>query len=321
MAYEGLTRVRGFVYDQRYLAIHRVNAKVISIGNLTAGGAGKTPVTLLLGERLLAQGKRVAIVSRGYGGSGREALVAADGKIYLDARAAGDEPVLLAKRLPGAAVLVGANRVRLAQQAISDHRAEVILLDDGFQHRRLARTEDVLVLGGARPLGNGALLPAGPLREPVDAAARATVTWLSNGAEHATLPPHFPRRRVISRHRPTELTDLGLTAAHGLAALSGKRVLLLAGLARPDAFRDSALAQSAEIVGEALFADHHRFTRSELAAVVAQAQRAGAELLLTTEKDAVRMQSGPPPAMETAVLRIDVEILDGDAIVGELCTC
>ena len=321
LAFEGVVRARGFIYDQRYLPAHRVGARVISIGNLTAGGAGKTPVTLLLGERLLAQGKRVAILSRGYGGRGRSARVAADGTIYLDARIAGDEPVLLARRLPGAAVLVGADRVRLAQQAIADHRAEVILLDDAFQHRRLARDEDVLVLGGVRPLGNGALLPAGPLREPAEGAARATVAWLSNGADQAALLPQLPRRQVVSRYRPTALTDLDLKQTHKLAQLKKRRVMLLAGLARPEGFRDSVRALGAEIVGEAFFADHHRFTAGELAAVVAQAKRLRANLLLTTEKDAMRLLSGAQPAMETAVLRIDVEILQGDAVVAELCTC
>lgn len=316
-----LARARGFVYDQGYLRAERVGARVISVGNLTVGGAGKTPVTLLLCQRLLARGKRVAVVSRGYGGTDRRALVAAEGRVLRHAGQAGDEPVLLGLRAPGAVVLVGADRVALARRAIAEHRAEVILLDDGFQHRRLARDEDILVLGGERPLGNGALLPAGPLREPQQAASRATVAWLSNGAALAERLPLLPRRRVVSRHAPTCLTDLTLSSVHDLGALAGKRVFLLAGLARPGGFLQTAQALGARRVGQAFFGDHHRYRPRDLEQIQARAEAAGAELILTTEKDAVRLQRAPRLKMELAVLRIDVELLQGAEVVEELCAC
>ncbi|MBS2029666.1 MAG: tetraacyldisaccharide 4'-kinase [Deltaproteobacteria bacterium] len=315
------TAIRNRLFDGGTLRADKLEARVISVGNLVVGGAGKTPVVMELARRILARGRRVAIVSRGYGGQPHAPLVSDGAKIFQGARECGDEPLLMAKRVTEALVLVGADRVRVAREAISKHGAQVILLDDGFQHRRLARDEDVLVLGGAAPLGNGMLLPAGPLRESVAGARRATVAWLANGAEHASLP-ELPTRRVVSRHRAIDVVDWSLSVSLGSGSVVGKRVFLLAGLARPQGFVETVLGLGAQVVGAALFRDHHAYTAEELDHVVARAQQAGAELVVTTEKDAVRLEKTQRTALPVVAVRMDVEILEGlDVIAGLVDAC
>ena len=309
--------IRNRLFDSGRLRATKVDARVISIGNLVVGGAGKTPVVMELARQLLARGKRVAVISRGYGGSGRSPLVSDGAKIFQGARECGDEPLLIAKRVPEALVLVGANRVNVAREAIAKHGAQVILLDDGFQHRHLARDEDVLVLGGSAPVGNGMLLPAGPLRESIAGTKRATVAWLANGAERANLP-ELPARRVVSRHRAIDIVDWNMRESLGSGFILGKRVFLLAGLARPQGFAETVVGLGAQLAGCALFRDHHAYTSEEIAHVVARAQHAGAELVVTTEKDAVRLEKTQNTALPIVAVRMDVEVLEGQEVIAGL---
>ncbi len=244
--------LRGWTFRAGLRRPRRVEARVISVGNLNVGGAGKTPVVIALAERLQAAGVRFAVLSRGYGGTGREAVVSDGKELKLGARDAGDEPVLVARRVRSAVVLVGANRARLARRAVSDFGCRTLLLDDGFQHRQLARDEDVVVLGGATPLGCGELLPWGPLREPIDALRRASLVWLSNVPADEPLPPELPLRQIRARTRVVEVVDWLGREGFGREALRGQRVFLLAGLARPSGFARTLVDLGAEVVGEAM---------------------------------------------------------------------
>lgn len=315
--------LRALAYDRRWLAVASSPVPVISIGNVAVGGAGKTPVTHAIATRLAARGRRVAILSRGYGAVRNDARVVADGeRVILSAEAGGDEPVLLARRLPGVRVLCGPRRAELATLATRTLGANALLLDDGFQHRGLARDLDVVVLDAANPFGNGHLMPVGPNREPRWALGRAGLVWLSR-VDQAT-PERLERLRVLafrhtgrgpveSRHAPLDLLDGTLSRSRGLAAARGKRVLLLSGLARPGAFRRTVEGLGAEVVAERRHPDHHRFTAADLDGARSAADAARAELILTTEKDAMRLppEWGAEPRL--AVVRIEAELVAGDA--------
>ena len=319
-AFGAAARLRGAAYDRGLLPVSRAPVPVLSVGNLAVGGAGKTPVVLALAERLLARGARPAVLTRGYGATVNRARVvcAGDGPC-LDASEAGDEPTLLARRLPALVVLAGPDRAALAERAVRDHGATVCLLDDGLQHRRLHRDLDLVVLDASAPLGNGRRLPAGPLREGIEALDRAHLVWLSRAdrpgpgldallaeAEARGLPV------VRSRYRPTALVDVAGGAPEPVDALAGARVLALSGIARPEGFRRTLEALGAEVVAEARFPDHHRFAAAELEAVRAEAEAAGARIV-TTEKDAARLGAG---AGEVRALRVDVELLEGEAALA-----
>jgi len=317
--------LRGALYDGGVLRAARAGAPVVSIGNLTVGGAGKTPATIAVGRLLLARGRRVAVLSRGYGAARTDARIVSDGeRVMLDAAEGGDEPVLVARRLPGARVLCGPRRAELARTAVEALGADALLLDDGFQHRALARDLDVVVLDAANPFGNGRLLPAGPNREPRSALRRAGLVWLSrvDQSDPAALAELRAVARdatgvdpVESRHAPVDVVDGALARSLGAGALRGRRVLLLAGVARPAGFRRTVEGLGAEVAAEALFPDHHRFSPAELDEVFRAAAAAGCDGVVTTEKDAVRLDPARAADPRLCAVRIEAEVVRGGEIL------
>ncbi len=312
--------LRGALYDAGILRIERALAPVASIGNIAVGGAGKTPVAIAVARRLLARGRRVAVLSRGYGATRRDARIVCDGaRVLLDAVEGGDEPVLVARRLTGVRVLCGPRRADLARIAVRELDADALLLDDGFQHRGLGRDLDVVVLDAANPFGNGRLLPAGPNREPRTALRRAGVLWLSRAdqadpaalaALRALARDTTGRDPIESRHAPVDVLDAALARGFGADALRGRRVLLLAGIARPGGFRRTLEAMGADVAAERVFPDHHRFVAADLEGALRAADSARCELVVTTEKDAVRLPLSLDDDRVRAV-RIDAEIVRG----------
>jgi len=284
---------------------------VLSVGNLTAGGAGKTPVVAFLADRLQRAGAPLAILSRGYG---RRAggLQRVAGPPWPSMEEVGDEPLLLARRLPTVSVWVGADRVALARAAHAAG-ARVALLDDGFQHRRLARTADVVVVDEAVGFGTGHLLPWGPLREPPSALRRASLLWLRVASPAAPLPP-LPRDvpRVRARHVAVDVLDPG-GRVQPLSQLAQARVLGFCGIARPSSFDRTLREAGALVTGVQGFADHHRFSPAELAALQGAAHASGS-LLVTTEKDAMRL----PADFPAWVLRLGVSLLEGEDVLARL---
>jgi tetraacyldisaccharide 4'-kinase len=320
--------VRGAAYACGLATAARVAAPVISVGNLAVGGAGKTPAVLAIGERLVARGRRLAVLSRGYGARERGARLASDGaRILLGPAEAGDEPLLLARRLRGAAVLCGPRRAELARRAVEELGADVLLLDDGFQHRALARDLDVVVVDAANPVGNGRLLPRGPNREAFSAIGRAHLAWLSRvdqaaddrlAALRAQLALATGRPPVESLHEVTDVLDGTLTRSFGASDLRGRAVLLLCALARPEGFRRTLAALGSEVRAERVFRDHHAFSARELEEALGAARAAGCEVVVTTEKDAVRLplQLAADPAFR--VVRIAARIVAGAGDLEEL---
>jgi tetraacyldisaccharide 4'-kinase len=301
-------QLRSVAQAQGWLSQEQVpGLRVVSVGSMLVGGAGKTPVVRALAERLLRAGRPVAILSRGYGRREVED-VRVEGPPWPEAERCGDEPLMLARSLPSAQVWVGVDRARLARRA-AEGGARVALLDDGFQHWHLARAADVVVVDEAVGLGNGHLLPRGPMREPASALGRATLLWVRAAEPSVPVPwpPGVPR--VRARHGPGEVVDPS-GASHPPEVLRGHPVVAFAGIARPGAFRRTLGALGAEVVGFHAFGDHHRFRADELGALERQAASAGA-WLLTTEKDRVRC----PEQLGVHVLRLGVEVLEGEGVL------
>jgi tetraacyldisaccharide 4'-kinase len=321
LLFRAAAAVRNALYDAGILRAARAGVPVVSIGNVAVGGAGKTPATIAVARRLLGRGRRVAILSRGYGAAGAGPRVVSDGtRLLLDAAEGGDEPVLVARRLPGTPVLCGPRRADLARAAVRDHGAEALLLDDGFQHRALARDLDVVVLDAANPFGNGRLLPAGPNREPRSALRRAGLVWLSRVDQadgdrldglRALARGETGRDPVESRHAPVGLVDGALAPAGGVEGLRGRRVLLLAGIARPGGFRRTLADLGAEVAAEAVFPDHHQFSPADLDVARRTADAARCELVVTTEKDAVRLPAGAAADPRVRAVAIEAQVVRG----------
>lgn len=269
-------------------------ARVISVGNITAGGTGKTTVTRHLAAHYRRRGQRVAVIGHGVGGRRRLEVVSDGSGPRVDLRAAGDEALLLAHGLPGVPVIVGRFRRRAARLARSRFGAETIILDDAFHDRRLPRDLDIVVFNCRVGLGNGRLLPAGPLREPLSALARADVFWLNHaGALEPAQLESFRRKllqynagaRVItSVYRYRVLVDL---AGHRrpTTLLAGRPVFVFAGIGDPDGFVAQLRRLGARVVGARFFPDHHRYRARELRAL----DCTGADFIVTTAKDRVRL--------------------------------
>jgi tetraacyldisaccharide 4'-kinase len=325
LLFGAVVALRGWLHDRGLIRATRAAAPVISIGNLAVGGAGKTPAAVAVATRLVARGRRVAILSHGYGASRPDPRIVSDGaEVRLGAAEGGDEPVLLARRLPGVSVLCGPRRAVLAGMATGALAADALVLDDGFQHRALARDLDVVVIDAASPFGNGRLLPAGPNREPRSALRRAGLVWLSrvDQADAATLErlralalAATGRPPVESRHRPVDVLDGRLARGFGLDALRGVRVALVSGIARPLAFRRTVEALGAAVVAEHRFPDHHRFGDGELAGILAAVGGAGPGLVVTTEKDAVRLAPAEAAHPALRVVRVDAELVRGGDVL------
>jgi tetraacyldisaccharide 4'-kinase len=303
-------RLRGALYDREVLHGEQVEGlRIISVGNLNVGGTGKTPAVLHLAGMLIRAGRKVGILTRGYGRRSKTPLTFMGTEPLPSAEEAGDEPLLLARRCPEARVLVGADRRALARRARDELGLEVVLLDDGFQHRKLARDEDVVVVDEAAGFGNGQLLPRGPLREPLSALKRATLFWIRTAAIPAVSLPPLPGPQVRTRYRPTAWVDPAGTE-HAPEALSGVPVFALAGLARPGSFLRTLRELGVNLQGSALFPDHHAFTAAELRDVELRAATHGAKIV-TTEKDAVRL----PRGFEAWTVRLGVEVLEGEDLL------
>ena len=301
-------------YD-RTGATARVPVPVVSVGNLALGGTGKTPLVAWLAARLAARGRHPAVVSRGYGGrAGPGPLIVSTGEgPRVDARACGDEPHQLARLLPGTLVVVGADRVEAARAAAAAG-AGVILLDDGFQHRRLARDLDVVLLDGRAPFDFG-LLPAGRLREPPSALARAGVVVLTRLAERDAATAAIAEVRaagfagpvVRSGHKKTGFVD-----AAGRPCPPPARALAFCGIADPELFRSDLKRAGVEVARFRAYRDHHRYSGAAWAALRAEAE-ADRLTLVTTDKDLSRLEAAAGASLAgvpLAILRIEAVVWD-----------
>jgi tetraacyldisaccharide 4'-kinase len=296
---------------------------VISIGNLTVGGTGKTPCVIWLVKELVSRGERVVVLSRGYGRRGRGTLIlGADGAPPPDADQAGDEPVEIFEAT-GVPVIVGRDRRRSARIAFENCRATCLVLDDGFQHRPLHRDFDIVLLDARSPLGNGHLLPAGPLREPPSALRRADLVILTRAASAGD--PEAARRKVAALCAPPAGIALADHVVVGLQPLAGGAtesspspgpVFLTSGIADPTAFEESAASAGLKTAGARHFPDHHRYSADDFELVH---RAAAGRPVVTTAKDSVRW--GKAPGFDAGgwwVLRIEFRPRDGAALLSRI---
>jgi len=309
--------LHGAASRRGWLPRRRLAGHVVSVGNLVVGGTAKTPLAAWLARGLSRRGRKLALASRGYGGTGREAVaVVSDGRfVHGRAESAGDEPMLLAAAASGVPVLVGRDRGVVGLRALSAFGAEVLVLDDGFQHHRLRRDVDLVLFDGALGFGNRRLLPRGPLREAPRALRRADAIVVIDGplppADVELLQRFAPAaRRFEARRRASGLRPLAQRSALPPETLQGLPVGLLAGVARPSSLRRSVEALGARVVAERFFPDHHRYRRRDLAGLADEAA-----LWVTTEKDAVKLVPSWVGAADVRVLTSSVEVADAEAVL------
>jgi tetraacyldisaccharide 4'-kinase len=296
--------VRNAAYDRGRKQVHHAGVPVISIGNITLGGTGKTPMVEWLARWYRRRGVRVALVSRGYGH---------DGGIN-------DEGLVLEENLPDVPHLQDPDRVRLAEIAVEELEAELIILDDGFQHRRLARDLDLVMLDGLDPFGLGRLFPRGLLREPTSALRRASAIILSRSDMIDPAASEAIRREVTrwapsipflsSRHSPLDLID-GEGRSSPLEELTGKHLAAFCGIGNPEGFRRTLLPLGGRLLELKTFPDHHAYSAPDVRALTSWAADRGANLALTTQKDLVKLRTASLGPVPLRALRIGLEITDG----------
>ena len=315
-------RLHRAVYSGGWAPSRRLPCRVVSVGSLLAGGSGKTPVAAWVAGRLRARGHRVVIATRGYGRLRGDAVHAlSDGRrVHGDVVGMGDEPLVLAAHAADVPVLVGRDRGVVGLRAVSAFGADVLVLDDGFEHYRLARDIDIVTIDGGVGFGNRRVLPRGPLREPVSALARAHAVGIIDGplleADAATLERYAVNPFIFrARRRPARLRRIGAPAKESepATALAGARIGILAALGQPSAFRRPLEENGATVIAERTFRDHHRYRARDLKRLSHEA-----DMWVTTEKDAVKILPRWSRGIDLRVLTIDLVVAEEDTFLDWL---
>lgn len=327
--YAAAQKLRAFGYTKGLLPSRGLPCRVISIGNITVGGTGKTPMTIYVAQRLQQWGARVAVVSRGYKGAAEKTGgVVSDGQnLLMNADQAGDEPYLMASRLQGIPVVVGKNRYEAGFRAIHDYHPEVIVLDDAYQHLKLKRDINIILLDHDRPFGNTHLLPRGTLREPTAALARATACILTRSPQatdqetsdkcsgiKSVMPElpvfrsfHDPYFYLVKSGLPTPVDKVSeFLPPPELDEIKQRRVFGFAGIARNEDFQLTVGEAGFNAAGYCDFADHHRYSRKDMEDIAQAARGAGANCLITTEKDHARITRQMPLSMDLVVVGVKI---------------
>jgi tetraacyldisaccharide 4'-kinase len=329
-------KLRRWLYNVRIFRDKTLGVQVIAIGNLTLGGTGKTPVVEKFARELRDAGRTVAILSRGYRSKPaplhiqflnkillREdqtpPRVVSDGKsLLLDSEMAGDEPYMLASNLKDVVVLVDKDRVKSGRYAIEKFGCDTLLLDDGFQYWELrGRRHDVVLIDCQQPFGNGHLLPRGTLREPPSHLARAQTIFITKSDGNtaglrARIAKHNSEAGLIECvHHPLYFEDVFSGERKGLDFLKGKKVASLSGIAQPESFEQSLVKLGGELVYSKRFVDHHRFTQQEILNAINRSKKRQAEIIITTQKDAVRFPKIDRRDLPIYFMRVEIKIVSG----------
>ncbi|MDF1741907.1 MAG: tetraacyldisaccharide 4'-kinase [Verrucomicrobiales bacterium] len=346
--YEGVVSMRLMLYRNRILRERNLGCLVVSIGNLTVGGTGKTPVVEKFARSLQDGGRRVAILSRGYKSVKQPFLkrlsakmkgeseidpprVVSDGKsLLLDSKTAGDEPYMLAANLKDVPVVVDKDRVKSGKHAIGELNCDTLILDDGLQYLRLKHRLDIVLVDKWHPFGTERLLPRGTLREPPRNLKRASYIFITkcNGDPNDDL---IERIRLYNRtaeiieceHRPRYLQHIETRASVPLDALKGAKVGTVSAIAVPESFEDGVRKLGANIEATCRFMDHHRFSEQEIISFINCCVESGVDMILTTEKDAVRFPRLARMDVPIYFLRVEIGILSNeesfDQCIARIC--
>jgi tetraacyldisaccharide 4'-kinase len=334
--FQVLVIIRRWLYNVRILRDKTLGVQVIAIGNLTVGGTGKTPVVEKFARELRDAGRNVAILSRGYRSKPvplhvkllnklllrddqTPPRIVSDGKsLLLDSNMAGDEPYMLASNLKDVVVLVDKDRVKSGRYAIEKFGCDTLLLDDGFQYWDLrGRRHDVVLIDRQQPFGNEHLLPRGTLREPPAHLARAhTIFITKSDGNTAALRERIAKFNDTAAiiecvHQPLYFEDVFSGERKGLDFLIGKKVASLSGIAQPESFEQSLVKLGSELVYAKRFADHHRFTQQEILNAINRGKKRQAEIILTTQKDAVRFPKIDRRDLPIYFMRVEIKIVAG----------
>lgn len=319
--YSSVLKLRGGLYRAGIFKTYRLPRPVVSIGNITVGGTGKTPVTAYCARFLIEKGYRVAVISRGYGGSLEgHTCVASDGAtIMLSPCECGDEPYLLASTVPGLMVVIGTDRYAAGELAMQQLSPDIFLLDDGFQHLRLHRDLNILLLDYANPFGNGLTLPAGMLREPESVADRADMVILTRAPEGAAVAGATAKiPTCLASHAIADLVPLKGGEPVTFSVCNNLKVLAFAGIADPDSFFEALHGKGVNLVRCLSFPDHAVYNSERFDEIAAEMQSSGAEILVTTEKDGVKLASfSEKYAVATYLARLKLSFSD-PAILHEM---
>lgn len=345
--YAGIVSLRLFFYRERYIHDHHLGVPVISVGNLTVGGTGKTPVVELLAKALLKKGRRVAILSRGYKSKKQEkpsfrkrwsarlglsekpkeppARIVSDGEqVLLDSHEAGDEPWMLATNCMGVPVVVDKNRVKAGATAIEKFGADVLVLDDGLQYLKLKHRHDIVLVDRTAPFGTGFMLPRGTLREPPANLQRASYIFITKSdGDSAELIERIRKYNRVAeivecRHRPLHLENIHTRERLPLETLRGQFVGALSGIAVPESFENGLRKLGAKVEVTSRFTDHHRFTGKDIHQFVERCIRRDLHCMVTTEKDFVRFPELKEADIPFYFLRVEIEIVKGREVFEKL---
>lgn len=331
-----VVQIRVRLYKWGILRPHTLGCQVLSVGNLTVGGTGKTPVVEVFARSLQEQGRKVAILSRGYKRKkrplwkrikgrltfqkyGPSPLVVSDGnRLLLDSTISGDEPYMLASNLPNVAVIVAKNRVNAGQYAIKKLGCDTLILDDGFQYMRLRHRLDIVLVDRTNPFGNRHVLPRGLLREPIRNIRRAGFIFItkSNGDGAVELKEQLRKLNPVAeisecRHCARYVQNVYTGKRDELSFLQGLDVAAISAIAVPKGFEEELERQGARVICHQTYADHHRYTQQEILDFINRAIQEGAKAILTTEKDAVRFPFIDRRDIPIYFLRVEIELLSG----------
>lgn len=325
LVYGAAVNIRSALYRDGIFKTHTVGVPVISVGNITTGGTGKTPLVEWIAGRLTERGHRVCVLTRGYRRANpSERVVVSDGeRIVADAEQSGDEAMMLARSLDGkAAVVCDANRVAGAHWAIENLKPDVLILDDGFQHVRIGRDLDIVTVDATNPWGDGRLVPAGILREPIDSLSRADCVIVTRTADaidaglherirQATGAPTFRSTTVTRRITPLDSPELEADKE----TLRKQPFAAFCGIGNPNAFFQQIREEGFELRHSEAFRDHHKYSQTDIDRLTQRATDAGAQALLTTAKDAVKLES-MRLTLPGYVVEIEMQIPEADSLLA-----